>query len=132
MADQYGRGKTTAIIAWIVTLERLGIEGASVAIAASMIEALCRLKRELIAYGVPAERIGLLHSKQYNASKPDEWRDNDDYASLPSTDDNHRRPYMLVTQQRVKSADTLDEYFWFNGERRAFCIWDESLFVTDY
>jgi hypothetical protein len=127
-----GAGKTTAIVAWIVTLERLKVEGVSLAIAASMVEALCRLKRELVAYGVPTDRIGLLHAKQYNASKPDEWRSNDEYASKPATDENHRRPYMLVTQQRVKSADTLDEYFFFNGERRAFCVWDESLFSTDY
>jgi hypothetical protein len=127
-----GAGKTTAIVAWIVTLERLHIEGVSFAIAASMVEALCRLKRELVTYGVPAEKVGLLHAKQYNAGRPDEWRAYDEYASLPATDANHTRPYMLVTQQRVKSADTLDEYFFFNGERRAFCCWDETLFTTDY
>lgn len=43
-----GCGKTSAIIAWITALHRLGYHWVSVSVSASKVEALCDLKRQLL------------------------------------------------------------------------------------
>ena len=51
-----GLGKTSAIVAWVVALHRLGmLEAVNVAVAASQVRALCDIKASLMAYGVPEE-----------------------------------------------------------------------------
>ena len=50
-----GTGKTRAIIEWITAVHEKDLPY-SVAVAASRIEALCTLKRDLIANGVPSIR----------------------------------------------------------------------------
>jgi len=128
-----GLGKTTAIIAYHRTLEALKVEGVSTATAASQVEALCRLYRDMQAAGVPKEKIGLLHSKKYDHVRPDLWKANSaEYASEPATSDNGTRPYVLVTQERVKDKDKYREYFYFDGKPRSFLTWDESILATDY
>lgn len=110
-----GMGKTLSIISWLATAERLG-RTYSAAVAASKIEALCQLKRDLIACGVPAEKIGLLHSD------PD--------ASEPTTVDNEDRPIMLVTHARIL-AGKLETFQNFKGRPRDILFWDESLIAAE-
>lgn len=112
-----GAGKTSAVAALIVALHRLGIEGVSVAVAASKVEALCGLKLKLMAAGVPEALIGLKHS--HGAT-----------ASLPSTGNEDRR-FQLVTHARVRGGNDGDLFIKHEGSRRAVMIYDETLFRSD-
>ena len=87
-----GMGKTSAIIAWTATLVAARLDHISVAVSCSKVEALCQMKRDMIAQGVPTDRIGLIHS----------YRD----ASEPSTEGADRQ-IMLVTHARVRDGDKL-------------------------
>ena len=60
-----GAGKSQSIAATITALHVLGLDHA-VTVAASRVESLCELIRDLRNMGkVPEEKIGLLHSKLY-------------------------------------------------------------------
>ncbi len=59
-----GMGKTKSIEPWIATVNDAGLDHVSVAVAASKVEALCEMKRSLLDLGVPATKIGLIHSKR--------------------------------------------------------------------
>jgi hypothetical protein len=112
-----GTGKTRAIIEWTSSVHSLG-HPYNLAVSASRIEALCTLKRDLIANGVPAEKIGLLH--------------NDPEASEPATDDNDERPFMLITHQRIRANEqNLRQYNFYQGQPRSLLLYDESLFASD-
>jgi hypothetical protein len=117
MALPTGMGKTSAIIAWITALHRLGIDHVSVAVSASKVEALCSIKRALIEHGVPESVVGLKHSKG-------------DKASLPSTADSDRQ-FMLVTHQRVRGSTEHKLFTQHRGKPRNVMIYDESLFKSD-
>lgn len=117
MALPTGMGKTSAIIAWVSSLHKLGLDHVSVAVSASKVEALCSIKRDLIAHGVPEEKIGLKHSLG-------------DKASMASTGDLDR-PYMLVTHQRVRGGAEHKLFTMHKGEPRDVMIYDESLFKSD-
>jgi hypothetical protein len=114
-----GLGKTSAIIAWVTALHRLGAPAGhiSVAVSASKVEALCNIKRALLDGGVPEEAIGLRHS--LGAA-----------ASLPSTGDDDRR-FMLVTHQRVRGGRNHALFTQHLGEPRSVMIYDEALFRSD-
>src|SRR5690606_4528142 len=85
-----GCGKTSAIIAWITALYRLGYHSVAVSVSASKVEALCDLKRDLIAHDVPESLLGIKHSHRE--------------ASLASTG-NDDRLYQLVTHARVRAGN---------------------------
>jgi hypothetical protein len=127
-----GMGKTTAIIAWIATLATLGANHISVAVSASKVEALCDLKRHIIAQGVPPELIGLVHSKRYDPAKRDAVMRGEsiaeEYASEPSEGED--RQIMLVTHQRVRGC-SLDSFNLYRGKPRDLLLYDESLIVSD-
>jgi hypothetical protein len=114
MALPTGMGKTSAIIAWLTAIHRLGLSHVSVAVSASKVEALCSIKRALIDHGVPEAMIGLKHSKGIQAS-------------LPSTD-NADRQFMLVTHQRVRTSVEHKLFTSHKGKPRSVMIYDESLF----
>jgi hypothetical protein len=113
-----GLGKTSAIICWLTVLHRMGEAAAdvSVAVSASKVEALCSIKRALIANGVPEGVIGLKHSLSD--------------ASLPSTGDADRR-FMLVTHQRVRGGTNHRLFCEHRGQPRKLLCYDESLFRSD-
>lgn len=112
-----GMGKTLSIIAWLATAHRLGrLDHISAAVAASKIEALCQLKRDLIGCGIPEEKIGLLHS--------------DHDASESATADNEDRPIMLVTHARIMGGK-LDSFTTYKGNPRSVLFWDESLIASE-
>lgn len=121
-----GAGKTQSIVAWCVAVHRLGLPY-SVMVAASKVEALCTLKRDLIAAGVPDDMIGLEHSYGFAGGTRGE-----DIASLPATGQNDQRQFVLVTHSKVRRKGsnilTLNQY---RGAPRDLVIWDESLLVSD-
>ncbi len=124
-----GMGKSSAIVAWCASLNALGIDHVSVAVAASKVEALCDMKRALIAQGVPAEKIGLIHSYNFDPSKVNPGQPMPTgYASEPSEGDG--RQFMLVTHARVRGCD-LARFNTFRGKPRDVLIYDESLMVSD-
>jgi hypothetical protein len=123
-----GMGKTQSIVAWCSALHRLGYKDVSVAVAAGKVEALAQLKRDLIANGVPAESIGLIHSFKHDAAITGELPPG--YASEPSTADNDDRPIMLVTHNRIHRGN-LAQFNEYKGKPRNLLIWDESLLVSN-
>jgi hypothetical protein len=121
-----GLGKTQAVVAWAAALHELRYDDLSLAVSANQVEALCQLKRDMLANGVPDEKIGLLHSYPYEAGKEKE----DGFASLPCTRENEDKPIMLVTHQRIKGSQTrnnLQQFANYQGAPRSLLIWDESL-----
>jgi hypothetical protein len=114
-----GGGKTQAIVAWCAACHELGLPY-SVAVCASKVEALCDLKRDLMANGVPEEKIGLIHS--YGPKG----------ASLPPTEGNEERQFLLVTHARVRSPQALAQFNTYRGRARSFVIYDESLFISEH
>ena len=122
-----GLGKTQGIIAWITALNKLELDSISVSVSASKVEALCSLKRDLIAHGVPESKIGLLHSYQHD-SKSGVLKSG--YASLPSTGSNDRQ-IMLVTHNRLRNGKPDKRYHSHKGKPRSLMLYDESLIVSD-
>lgn len=124
-----GMGKTSAIVHWCATLHALGIDHVSVAVAASKVEALCDLKRALIAQGVSAEKIGLIHSYRFDPSKAKPGQPlPEGFASEPS--EGEGRQFLLVTHARVRGCD-LARINTYQGRPRSLLIYDESLLVSD-
>jgi hypothetical protein len=114
-----GMGKTTGILAFTAAAWRLGYR-IPMAIAASQVQALVDLKRELIALGVPEDAIGLAHR--------------DPKAAEPSTGcaAADGRLIQLVTHARVRLGDDyLGLFAEYCGKPRALMVYDESLFRAD-
>lgn len=120
-----GLGKSTAVVQWIAACHRMGYR-IPVAVSASRVEALCAMRNDLIAAGVPIEDVGIKHSM-----KPRQ-------ASVDSTGDTSYL-VQLVTHSRVRN-DSLDRkkglknYALFGtheGKPRALMIFDESLMRGD-
>ena len=110
-----GMGKTSAITAFCAALGQLGYS-TPIAVVASRAEALCTLKRDMLAAGIDPAAIGLKHSVSE--------------ASEPSTG-NESRQFQLVTHARVRGGADLRLYTEHEGRERALMIWDESLLRSD-
>ncbi len=133
-----GMGKTQSIIAWITAMFHLGdCEGISLGICASQVEALCDIKRALIQNGVPENSIGLWHSYPYDPDRAEKCLRSGRQdlekgcASLPSTQDHQSKQILLVTHNRLKGHGSSTTYNTYNGKKRSFIIWDESLFISE-
>lgn len=131
-----GTGKTSAIIAWITALHKHKLENGrsnhiSVAIAASKVEALCELKRDLIKNGVPESDIGLWHSYKHEPGKDVPGRIPEGYASEPATANHEDRPYLLITHNRVRQQADLKKFSRYKRRPRNLVIYDESLIKSD-
>ncbi|MCB1804832.1 MAG: hypothetical protein KDK04_06165 [Candidatus Competibacteraceae bacterium] len=132
-----GMGKTSSIIAFAAELHHQGRDDIGFAVAASKVEALCALKRDLIESGVPASKIGLLHSYRYDEVVTHQSREAnaplpDGYASEPATDDNSSRQFMLVSHNRIRLGDAALQLFnSYLGHDRKLLIWDESLIISE-
>lgn len=140
-----GCGKTQSLTAWIVAVHRLGLD-TSVTIAASQVEELAKIIRDLEGLGVPREKIGLTHSKKYCPHRAsaflagEKWNGKDDpledgrYATEPVTEGNENRPFLFVTHQRIRNA-TVDShreclFMDYKGKRRDLVMWDEAMYST--
>jgi hypothetical protein len=111
-----GMGKTSAVLAFITALSRLGYR-VPVSVAVSRVEALCKLKRELMGRGVPEADIGLAH--------------HDPRAAEPSTGcrPEDGRLFQLVTHARVRMGESYFALFGtYRDKPRPLCIYDETLF----
>lgn len=135
-----GAGKTLSVVSWLTAVERLDYD-IGVTIAASQVEALAKMIRDLEAQGVPRDKIGLIHAKDYCPVKAEAFRQSGDYsilgdkfASEPVTTDNDKRPFLFVSHQRIRAAaeDPTRESVVtdFNGRKRDLLIWDEVLLTT--
>ncbi len=129
-----GGGKTQSIVAWLSAASECGYGALSVAVCASQVEALCDLKRDLVKSGIPAERVGLIHSYRYDPETSRRYLEDNkelpqNYASEPCTPaaEVEDRPILLVTHARVKGKGGVAEYNTFKGMQRHLLIWDESL-----
>jgi len=120
-----GMGKTSAVAAFIAALYKLDpIGNTAIAVAASKVEALCELKRELIRLEVAPEQIGLKHVYAYSKhARPER-------ATEHSTGDDSRR-FQLVTHARLRSGKDIDLFTRFQARPRAVLIYDETLFRSD-
>jgi hypothetical protein len=116
-----GLGKTLSVVAWLTALHEVGADHIGIIVAASKVEALCEMKRKLIAHGVPEAKVGLVHSYRYDKGE----------ASLPTTTDHDARQILLVTHQRIRGGRGLEDYNTYREGPRAFAIWDEALMVSD-
>ena len=129
-----GHGKSSSVIMWLSALATLKADHASVAVASSKVEELCKLKRALITQGVPADWIGLKHSKRYDPSKLPidrsslDYFTDDTYASEPSEGTDRR--IVLVTHSRVRGCNFAD-FGTYKGKPRNLMIYDESLITSD-
>jgi hypothetical protein len=113
-----GMGKTSAIVAFLAALHRLGYP-VPVSVAGFRVEALCTLHRQLREHEVPEDWIGIKHA--------------DVQASVPSTG-NESRLFQLVTHARVRLQKRDSDFSIFGeheGTPRALCIYDESLMRSD-
>jgi hypothetical protein len=110
-----GLGKTSALVSFVAALQRLDYR-VPVAVAASRVESLCEIKRELVWHGVDEDRIGLKHADQD--------------ASEPSTG-NDSRIFQLVTHARVRSGSDFDLFGTHEGQPRALMVYDETLLRAD-
>lgn len=109
-----GGGKTQAVVSWLIAVHRLKLE-AGIIVAASQIEALASIIRDLTAEGVPDEMIGLTHSKED--------------ASLLPTPGNDQRQFLFVTHQRVRNSSLAPSrealLAKYRDRKRELLIWDE-------
>lgn len=112
-----GLGKTSAVVAFLTAMHRQGCT-LPVSVAASKVEALCSIKRDLLDHGVPEELVGIKHGKALGE------------ATYPSTG-NESRQFQLVTHYRVRSGRDFDLFGEHHGQRRPLCIYDESLLRSD-
>ena len=125
-----GLGKTQAVVGLCAAIHQLKLDKISVAVSASQVEALCQLKRELLANGIPPEKIGLTLSYRHDSADPMTKRNG--YASEPRTEDNDLRQFQLVTHARVKGGrEALDQYARYKGKRRSLLVYDESLIISE-
>ncbi|MGA3113795.1 MAG: hypothetical protein ABSF90_05095 [Syntrophobacteraceae bacterium] len=122
-----GLGKTQSVVSWLMALYDCDHPPVSVAVCASKVEALCSLKRDLMAEGVPESRIGLLHSYKFDPEKVG----TEGYASLPCTKDHQNKLILLATHNRIRGKGGPDLYNVYQGKPRNLLIWDESLLRSD-
>src|SRR5262249_38286428 len=115
-----GCGKTRAIIEWATAVSKLN-EPYSMVVSASRIEALCTLKRDMIANGVPTEQVGLIYTPQKGKT-----------FDFDPTSDNEKRPFLLCSHQLIRAREcNLALYNTYQGKQRSLMIYDESLFISD-
>lgn len=122
-----GMGKSAAVVAWVSSVAKLGkeAEDTSVAIAASKVEALCELKRSMIAHGVDPQDIALIHSFRHDPRRAKAGHTG--FASEPSDHGCDRR-FVLVSHSRVHGVS--DAWMNHKGHQRSLLVWDESLMVS--
>ena len=110
-----GMGKTSSVVAFLAALHRLGYP-VPVSVAASRVEALGRLRDDLIEHGIPEGLIGLRHA--------------DPRCKVVNTG-RESRQFQLVTHARVRSGRDFDLFGMHEGQPRALCLYDETLMRSD-
>ncbi|HRZ59077.1 MAG TPA: hypothetical protein P5163_00665 [Rubrivivax sp.] len=127
-----GMGKTQAIVAWCRAMFEAGhfSQGQmSIAVSAAKVEALCTLKRDLIAAGIPSEYVGLMHSYKHDPRGRNAKALLTGYASEPCDPNASARPILLAAHNRIR-AGVVERFNRYLGQPRDLLIWDESLMST--
>ena len=115
-----GSGKTLSAQAWIAAVHELD-RPYSCVVVASEVNALIEFRRRLLEFGVPAEKIGILHS--FGSNK-----------SVPATPDVELedKPYLLVTHALVGMGDKhMKRFNRYQGAPRSVACWDETMLTSD-
>lgn len=126
-----GMGKTESVVALMTAIHQLKLDHVSILVCQSKVEGLCELKRKLIAKGIPEDKIGLIHSYDYDEAKLVSGVVPEGCASMPSTSKAEQRQFQLVTHNRVKGVRDILEFNTYNDNARSLVIWDESLLASD-
>ncbi|TMF18745.1 MAG: hypothetical protein E6I36_13305, partial [Chloroflexi bacterium] len=147
-----GGAKTQSVVAWCAALsdlQRISAPGAwwkrsdiSVLITAAKVEALADTKRDLIASGVPADRIGLWHSYDFKSEYAMAARRGQapkDHASEPSIDNPQAlttKQFCLVAHNRLRGNDLAKWYIYTDpvtGQElpRSVTFHDEAMITSD-
>lgn len=125
-----GAGKTQSVIALIAAVHALSMP-LTFAVSATQILALGRIKRDLVAAGVPRENIGLRHSKSGAELRKLAMASEDDLSPYLEDTGNGDFPVMLVCHARIRGAKEFPSFCAYDGRKRNLLIWDESLITTD-
>ena len=119
-----GTGKTSAIIEWCASVHELGLPH-SIAVSSSRIDALVKMKEDMIKAGIPATMIGLLHESPKKAEK-------NKLAAANTDTENADRQILLMSHQMIRASESnLQRYNTYKGAQRSLLVYDEFLFSTD-
>jgi len=125
---QTGIGKTTSVLCFIQAIHQLGYNDINIAVASGQIEQLCQNQRELFELGVSPEKIGLIHSYQYDRIR--QARGDKGYASEPITQNNDQRQFLLMSHAHIKTREDIDEFMLMKDDSKRILIWDEALVAS--
>lgn len=127
-----GAGKTESAVAWITELVLSGYRDISVIVCSNTVDALCEIKRKLIANGVPTGSIALWHGYRFDkerAKRGDRGFATEEATAIADLD---TRQIMLCTHARLRGKHTNpDKLNTFWGRPRDLTIYDESLLVAE-
>lgn len=128
-----GMGKTESVIAIIRAIVELDLDK-SVMVCQSTVESLCKTKRRLLAAGVPADSIGLVHSLPVDSACHDTPLKNPNSGhasepSLPTDADYSAYQFLLVTHAKTRGTG-LERCTEYGARLRDLNIWDETMLKT--
>lgn len=119
-----GLGKSVSVLALIKSIYQLRLD-TSLIIANGQIAENCKIIRQLIDMGVPANSMGICHSKDVSP---------DDDVLLPATAPAQRqsKQFLFICHARFdisafKKDDWLLQYNTYKGKDRTLVIYDESI-----
>lgn len=124
-----GGGKTQAVVALLTAMFALRVfSSKTVLVVAQQVDALCKIKQQLVDSGIPERAVGIVHSKTAAALKRSEEKN---LPTFQSTED-EKRPIMLVTHSRVQRDGFLPDCCRNrHGSLHDLVIWDEALISTE-
>jgi hypothetical protein len=136
-----GLGKTLSVVALVAAIHKLGYDSRSVMICQSRVSELCLMNDALIEAGVPAQKIGLVHSYGHDplAKVIDGEVINHDgstkfgWAAKPSNakDDSSKFQFLLCSHNKLRGKREIIKHTQFRGQPRTITIWDESFISTE-
>lgn len=136
-----GLGKTLSVVALVSAINKLGYDSRSAMICQSRVSELCLMADALLEAGVPAHKIGLIHSYKYDplARVVDGEVLNPDgsvklgYAAKPSNakEDSSQFQFLLVSHNKIRGKREIVKHTQYKGKARTITIWDESFISTE-
>ena len=136
-----GLGKTLSVVALVAAIHKLGYDSRSVMICQSRVSELCLMNDALIEAGVPAEKIGLVHSYGYDPLA--KVVDGDvlnphgsprmGWAAKPSNakNDSSQFQFLLCSHNKLRGKREIIKHTQYKGQPRTITIWDESFISTE-
>lgn len=127
-----GAGKTLGVSCWLIANHELQTKHSAV-ICQSKIEQLATLYRTLVDAGIPRDTVGIIHSYKYNRQHAKAVLDGDEILKpgfatvMCSPKPAHEYKYLLITHERLKSAEDIQTFNTYQDRDRSLCVWDETL-----